>query len=75
MDPQPGATEVSMVKTGQKLCANGFHSWHRDLQTIDGEECVVRTCRQCGTTEVCWSPHKRPLEEEESALPPWDRLR
>ncbi len=64
-----------MVKTGQKLCENGFHSWQRDLQMIEGDECVVRTCRKCGETEICWSPHKRPAEACEAALPEWDRVR
>lgn len=64
-----------MVQTGQKFCENGFHAWQRDLQILDGEECVVRTCRQCGATEVCWYPHKRHLRECEPAIPQLDRAR
>jgi hypothetical protein len=57
-----------MVKTGQKLCDNGFHAWQRELQTIDGKECVVRKCRECGATEVCWCPRKRRLERHAALL-------
>jgi hypothetical protein len=53
---------------GEKLCEHGFHKWERELQFVDGEESVVRTCRQCGVSEVCWSPRKRVYEEEVAAL-------
>jgi len=57
-----------MLATGQKLCDNGFHAWERELQRIDGEECVVRICRQCGANEVCWCPRQHPSLEEVAAL-------
>jgi hypothetical protein len=57
-----------MVTTGEKLCEHGFHAWERELQIIDGEECVVRICRQCGVAEVCWYPRKRLGVEEVPAL-------
>jgi len=57
-----------MVTKGQKLCENGFHAWERELQIIDGEECVVRICRLCAATEVCWCPRKRRALEEVPVL-------
>jgi hypothetical protein len=67
--------EVGMVKSGQKYCELGFHAWQRELQTIDGEECVVRKCRQCGATEICWFPRKRPLERQAALTSGCERSR
>jgi len=68
MDSHLDSREVFVVTKGQKLCDNGFHAWEREIQVIDGEECVVRTCRRCGATEVCWCPRKPHSLKEIAAL-------
>jgi hypothetical protein len=35
------------------------HLWQRRLQQQDGVECVVRVCRRCDRTELCWSRRGR----------------
>jgi hypothetical protein len=48
-----------MSTAEKRQCESGFHRWERELQTIRGEQCVVRICRHCGAQEVCWSPSGR----------------